>query len=79
MMKTLSFLLLKNFKNNSLSTVNCTVNELETLINVSNTTKASDFGGISHGMLKAVSKSISKSLSILINISFNVGIFPEAW
>ena len=63
--------------NNSLSTVNCTENEIENLINVLNINKASGVDGISHMMLKGVSKSISKPLSILMNRSFNEGIFPE--
>ena len=65
--------------NNSLSTINCTENEIENLINVLNINKASGDDGISHRMLKGVSKSISKPLSILMNRSFNEGIFPEAW
>ena len=65
--------------NNSLSTVNCTENEIENLINVLNINKTSGDDGISHRMLKGVSKSISKPLSILMNRSFNEGIFPEAW
>ena len=65
--------------NNSLSTVNCTENGIENLINVLNINKASGDDGISHRMLKGVSKSISKPLSILLNRSFNEGIFPEAW
>ena len=65
--------------NNSLSTVNCTENEIENLINVLNINKASGDDGISHRMLKGVAKSISKPLSILMNRSFNEGIFPEAW
>ena len=65
--------------NNSLSTVNCTENEIENLINVLNINKASGDDGISHRMLKGVSKSISKPLFILMNRSFNEGIFPEAW
>ena len=59
---------------NSLSTVNCTENEIENLINVLNINKASGDDGISHRMLKGV-----KPLSILMNRSFNEGIFPEAW
>ena len=62
--------------NNSLSTVNCTENEIENLINVLNINKASGNDGISHRMLKGVSKSISKTLSILMNRSFYEGIFP---
>ena len=65
--------------NNSLSTVNCTKNEIENLINVLNINKASGDDGISHRMLKVVSKSISNPLSILMNRSFNEGIFPGAW
>ena len=38
--------------NNSLSTVNCTENEIEHLINVLNINKASGDDGISHRMLK---------------------------
>ena len=70
---------LKKLTNNSLSTVNCTENEIENLTNVLNINKASGDEGISHKMLKGVSKSISKPFSILMNRSFNEGIFPEAW
>ena len=69
----------EKLKNNSLSTVNCTENEIENLINVLNINKASGDDGISHRMLKGVSKSISKPFSILMNRSFNEGIFPETW
>ena len=80
MMKTLFYLLLKNLQTiNSLSTVNCTENEIENLLNVLNINKASGDNGISQRMLKGVSKSISKPLSILMNRSFNEGFFPEAW
>ena len=65
--------------NSSLSTVNCTDNDIENLINVLNTDKASGNDGISHRILKGVSKSISKRLSILMNRSFDEGIFPDSW
>ena len=79
MMKSLYYPLLKKNTNNSLSTVNCTDNESENLINVLNINKSSGDDRISHRMLKGVSKYISKALSILMNRSFNEGIFPETW
>ena len=65
--------------NRSLPTVNCIDNEIELLINVLNTNKASGDDGLSHRMLKGVSKSISKPLFILMYRSFNEGIFPDSW
>ena len=57
--------------NSYLSTVNCSDNEIELLINVLNTNKASVDDGISQRMLKGVSKSISKPLFILMNRARN--------
>ena len=45
---------------NSFSQINCTENEIETIIEVLNPNKASGDDGISHNMLKGVSKSVSK-------------------
>ena len=64
---------------NSLSEINCTENEIETIIEVLNPNKASGDDGISHKMLKGVSKSVSKPLCILMNRSFSEGIFPDTW
>ena len=69
---------MKNY-DNSLSTINCTETEIESLLNVLNPNKASGDDGISHKMLKGVSKSTLKPLSILSNRSFNDGIFPDSW
>ena len=64
---------------NSLSEINCTEYEIETIIEVLNPNKASGDDGISHKMLKGVSKSVSKPLCILMNRSFSEGIFPDTW
>ena len=63
----------------SLSEINCTEYEIETIIEVLNPYIASDDDGISHKMFKGVSKSVSKPLCILMNRSFSEGIFPETW
>ena len=65
--------------NNSLSEINCTEHEIQTIIEVLNPNKASGDDGISHKMLKGVSKSVSKPLYILMNRSFSEGIFPDTW
>ena len=64
---------------NSLSEINCTEYEIETIIEVLNPNKASGDDGISHKMLNGVSKSVSKPLCILMNRSFSEGIFPDTW
>ena len=61
----------------SLSEINCTEYEIETIIEVLNPNKASGDDGISDKMLKGVSKSVSKSLCILMNRSLSEGIFPD--
>ena len=64
---------------NSLSEINCTEHEIQTIIEVLDPNKASGDDGISHKMLKGVSKSVSKPLCILMNRSFSEGIFPDTW
>ena len=63
----------------SLSEINCTEYEIETIIEVLNPNKASGDDGISHKMIKGVSKSVSKPLCILMNRSFSERIFPDTW
>ena len=64
---------------NSLSEINCTEYEIETIIEVLNPNKAIGNDGISHKMLKGVSRSVSKPLCIMMNRSFSEGIFPDTW
>ena len=64
---------------NSLSHINCTEHELETINEVLKPNKTSGDDGISHNMLKGVSKSVSKPLCILMNRSFDEGIFADIW
>ena len=64
---------------NSLSEINCTEHEIQTIIEVINPNKASGDDGISHKMHKGVSKSVSNPLCILMNRSFSEGIFPDTW
>ena len=63
----------------TLSEINCTEHEIQTIIEVLNPNKENGDDGISHKMLKGVSKSVSKPLCILMNRSFNEGIFPDTW
>ena len=63
----------------SLSEINCTEHEIETIIEVLNPNKASCDDAISHKMLNGVSKSVSKPLCILMKRSFSEGIFPDTW
>ena len=60
----------------SLSQINYNELEIENIIEVLNSNKASGDDDISHKMLKGVSKTVSKPLCILINRSFDEGIFP---
>ena len=62
---------------NSLSEINCTEHEIETLTEVLILNKANSDDGISHKMLKGVSKFVPKPLCILTNRSFSEGIFPD--
>ena len=63
----------------SRSQINYTKLEIETIIEVLNSNKASGDDDISHKMLKGVSKTVSKALCILINRSFDEGIYPDIW
>ena len=69
----------KKLTDNSLSEINCTEHEIETIIGVLNPNKASGNDGISHKMLKGVHISVSKPLCILMNRTFSEGIFPDTW
>ena len=64
---------------NSLSQIHCTEHEIENIIEVLNSNKASGDDRISHKMLKGMSKSASKPLCILINSPFDERIFPDTW
>ena len=61
------------FTVNSLSQINCTELEIENIIQVLNSNKASGDDGIIHKTFKGVSKSVSKPLCILMNRSFDEG------
>ena len=64
---------------NSLSGLNCTEHENETIIEGLKPNKAIGDNGISHKILKGVSKSVSKPLYIMMNRSCSEGVLPDIW
>ena len=62
---------------NSLSTIRCTASEIETIIKVSNPTKAIGPDAISNRMLKVVAKGVSFPLEILFKRAFRESKFPQ--
>ena len=62
---------------NSLSQINCTELEIQNIIGVLKSNKASGDDGISHKVHKGVSKTVSKPLCILMDSPFDEGIFPD--
>ena len=59
--------------------IECSPDEIETLIKLLNVNKATGPDIISNKMLKSVSEEISVPLSILFNRSFREGKFTQAW
>ena len=57
--------------------INCTELEIENIIEVLNSNKASGDDGISHKMLKGVSKTVSKPLCILMNSWGNISWYTD--
>ena len=64
---------------NRLNNIECTSNEIQTLIELLNPNKATGPDGISNKMLKAVAKEVSVPLNILFNRSFREGKFTNIW
>ena len=64
---------------NLLSSIECSPDEIESLIKLLNVNKATGPDIISNKMLKPVSKEISLPLSILFNRSFREGKFANLW
>ena len=64
---------------NLLSNIECSPEEIESLIKILNVNKATGPDIISNKMLKPVSKEISLPLSILFNRSFREGRFSQSW
>ena len=64
---------------NRLTRIECTSNEIQTLIELLNPNKATGPDEISNKMLKAVEKEVSVPLNILFNRSFREGKFSNIW
>ena len=64
---------------NKLTSILCTPEEIQSLIEILNPNKASGPDGISNKMLKPVAKEVSVPLSILFNRSFREGRFTDIW
>ena len=64
---------------NKLTSISCTPEEIQSLIEILNPNKASGPDGISNKMLKPVAKEVSVPLSILFNRSFREGRFADIW
>lgn len=64
---------------NKLLTIECTPDEIKSLIETLNPNKASGPDGINNKMLKPVAKEVAVPLSILFNRSFREGKFAESW
>ena len=62
-----------------LTDIECSPDEIETLIKLLNVNKATGPDIISNKMLKYVSEEISVPLSILLNRSFREGKFAQTW